>query len=354
MRNPELGSEDPQEQTTGQSQEVAQSETSAEKKYRVMTPENIESYKEFAKAKIQLWHDKVDPKYVFLTETSSVPFGWLFKETWKAMYPGEEVPKFYRIEAHKNENMLYNMLRHFHENKEDWDKEKGRHTTFKKYIQSRIKDKEAPVIVYDETERNPELEEGQAWDRKGGSLKRADDPEASSLRNEALEKARTLLGEFGDLKNLWTDQGIPDQKGKYGGKIYLGDYVRISPEEKEEILIKRGGYTKPGQFFEEIGIPAAEYDKQGLPSDTDQAFRRAQDLAEQEKRSGPIYVKPTRKSKTIKGGNIKGEQKFTGSTEKDPELRKRALDYIHDLKLVGKEAGEELRAELEKQKEVKN
>jgi len=328
----------------------------AESKYRVMTPENVESYKEFAKAKVQLWHDKVNPKYIFLTETSAVPFGWLLKETWKAMYPEEEAPRFYRIEAHKNENMLFNMLRHFHENKEDWDKEQGRHNTFKRYIESRIKDKEASVIVYDETERNPELEEGQSWDRSGASLKRADNPKADSLRNEALEKARVLLAEFGDMKNLWIDQGLPDQGGKYGGKIYLGDYVRINPEEKEEILIKKGGYIKPGKYFEEIGISAEEYDKQGLPADTNQAFRRAGDFVEQEEKSGPIYIKPTRKSKTIKGGNIKikGEQKFTGFTEKDPELRRRALDYIHDLKLVGSEAGEELRVELEKEKETGN
>lgn len=61
-----------------------------------------------------------------------------------------------------------------------------------------------------------------------------------------------------------------------------------------------------------------------------------------------VYIKPTRKRILSSDQSAYSWNNFVGAIEKDPELRKRALAYIHDLKLAGKEAGEELRTELEK------
>lgn len=58
-----------------------------------------------------------------------------------------------------------------------------------------------------------------------------------------------------------------------------------------------------------------------------------------------FYVKPTRKHWQFlnqKQSDYK-QSRYTGAIENHPALRKRALLYIHDLKLAGKEAGIEAR-----------
>lgn len=42
---------------------------------------------------------KLKPKVIFLTQTSSVPYGFVFKEAWKNVYPDEPLPKFLTIDV---------------------------------------------------------------------------------------------------------------------------------------------------------------------------------------------------------------------------------------------------------------
>jgi hypothetical protein len=312
--------------------------------YKVLTDEHIEEFKEFAKNKVRLWHDKVHPDYIFLTETSAIPFGWLFKETWKEMFPGEPVPKFYRINPHRESGFIGRML--------DYEKEHGSgrmRAHLEEYLDSRIKDKSANTILFDETDR--ELTDGKGYDPSGNSLKRVDKNNENSLKNETLEKGRNLLAKYGEIKNLWTDQGMPNKLGNMGEKTYLGDYIRINNKEKEEILFKNGEKSDPSGKTEPIS--SEQYKKEGLPSKPYGAFRDSERFEEQEIAHGPMYIKPTRKNQTIEGGeSINDHLALTGITEKDPELRKRALDYISDLKLAGKEAGIEARQENEKKKSL--
>lgn len=44
-------------------------------------------------------HRRINPKIVFLTQTSSIPYGFAFKEAWKQAYPKEEPPKFLTIDV---------------------------------------------------------------------------------------------------------------------------------------------------------------------------------------------------------------------------------------------------------------
>ena len=42
---------------------------------------------------------KEHPDAIFLTQTSSVPFGWAIKEAWKKAYPGEKIPVMLTIDV---------------------------------------------------------------------------------------------------------------------------------------------------------------------------------------------------------------------------------------------------------------
>ena len=97
-------------------------------RYPDLSPEKI---KERFKEMISQWHDEIKPEYIFLNETSATPFGYLFKEAWKAAYPKDNLPKFYRIDPASL-------------GVEDKQGDL-------KYLSKRVKNKDANIVIFDET-----------------------------------------------------------------------------------------------------------------------------------------------------------------------------------------------------------
>jgi len=95
---------------------------------------------EFAN-QVKFFHDVYKPDYVFLTETSSTPIGYILKEAWKTAYPGEKPPVFLRIIPGRGN---------------------------KEFFEKRIKNKDAKIFVYDEF-----VETAGSLISVGNSLKRA-------------------------------------------------------------------------------------------------------------------------------------------------------------------------------------
>lgn|GEM_PF-1804824 len=97
-----------------------------------------ENYKAIVKYQIRYWHDDFKPDYIFLTETSALPAGYMFKEAWKAAYPLEEPPLFFRV----NPNAM-NLDPETSESPEYQEK-------LKEYLGKRIKKGNARVAIFDE------------------------------------------------------------------------------------------------------------------------------------------------------------------------------------------------------------
>jgi hypoxanthine phosphoribosyltransferase len=95
---------------------------------------------EFAN-QVKFFHDVYKPDYVFLTETSSTPIGYILKEAWKTAYPDEKPPVFLRIIPGRGD---------------------------KEFFEKRIKDKDSKIFVYDEF-----VETRGTLKSVGSSLKRA-------------------------------------------------------------------------------------------------------------------------------------------------------------------------------------
>lgn len=76
---------------------------------------------------------KFNPDYIFLTDTSAVPAGYILKEAWKTAFPSDKAPVFYRVDP---EALKDGLESHRHE--------------INKFFRKRLRKKNARVFVYDE------------------------------------------------------------------------------------------------------------------------------------------------------------------------------------------------------------
>ncbi|HLC57725.1 MAG TPA: hypothetical protein VJH95_04085 [Candidatus Nanoarchaeia archaeon] len=106
---------------------------------------DVKYYKEFDEHKkewVQKYEETIkqiheyNPKYVFLTETSSIPSGYLIKEALRKAYQNSPLPKFYRVDPRQVREVMF---------KGDGKKKRKLEEFFRK----RIKNKEANILVYD-------------------------------------------------------------------------------------------------------------------------------------------------------------------------------------------------------------
>ncbi|MBU1136089.1 MAG: hypothetical protein KJ559_01100 [Nanoarchaeota archaeon] len=101
-------------------------------KYELFNKEEVDKTKDKVIETVKEWHDRVHPDYVFVTETSGMPHGFLIKAAWKKAYPNEKPPIFYRI------NPAAIIPRSKFQPKID------------EFIARRIKKDNASIIIYDE------------------------------------------------------------------------------------------------------------------------------------------------------------------------------------------------------------
>lgn len=222
------------------------------KRYRVMSDEDVTAYKEWAEEKVREWHDSINPNYIFVTETSATPLGFLLKSTWKHAYPEESPPKFCRVDPQQISRL-------------DRPRYMTRIAQFEGFIKSFPHNKNTRAIVIDESvgAGSPHLIAGV-------------------------------------VTSLW---GI----------------------DKEQVTV----YCGAPQGYTNRLLPQSSLDK------TYEAKH---------------YIRPTVKRKDLLGSNDNVElgHNFKGRIIHDPQLRKRSLDYLHDINLAGCEAGEELKKERQR------
>lgn len=164
------------------------------------------------KRMISEWHT-LKPQYVFLTETSATPWGYLIKSAWKQAYPNEECPRFYRIDPRALQNA--------------WEpqKETALYEKWNNYFTSRIKDKNSQVIIFDETSEGSGGSTGTVWKALNWNLWRnylvnqfetnvPFEPKGKKFAQEVKKDEKKYAI---DLKNIHVYRGIGLQRQGRGG-----------------------------------------------------------------------------------------------------------------------------------------
>lgn len=253
--------------------------------------------REWAKKTVQEWHNKVNPDYVFVTETAGVPYGYVLKEAWKAAYQDENRPDFYRIDprAIPPRSGIGGRTRR-HDVKID--------AGIKKYFQKRIKKDNANIIVFDEGANSDLRDSFDSVDSRGLS-----GLEIKEAYNSFVEKSEG---------KIWVTGGYPKTLGQ---KFLFG-------AEKTG-----GGTASEADYPRNFKRPTSRLYGNKSPY-------REQSQDEKIARNGETYTRRPKENQ---------DYTLTGAIVKHPEQKKRAMEFVKELKRIGKEAGEELRTELEKQ-----
>ncbi|MDQ7815147.1 MAG: hypothetical protein RDU25_05085 [Patescibacteria group bacterium] len=254
------------------------------------------------------WHD-IRPDYVFLTETSSVPYGYAIKEAWKTAYPDEKAPVFYRLESWTEHDHAIDVNPFlfqgggidrrtdgvFPEDPELPILEKIQEG-ITRYLKDRIKSDAARIIIFDEydkpiTPRQISHPDEMTWSR--------------SLRGPTKE----MMKSFPNIDLYYA--GIND----YGVSHSSMDFGRFNHPVKKQyprVTLKRN--VDSAKKKKRMADPPPWNNLDSLEEKTTEEIRR--EILE------------------------KGYRPF-GRMIKDPERRKEALQYISDLKEIGRIAGRE-------------
>ncbi len=266
---------------------------------------HYESAKGWLRDTILNIHD-LHPDYIFLTESSAIPFGWSIKETWKKAYPNEPLPKFYRIEP----GVLL--------------EDKGNYEGTKKYLQKRIKKDNARVIVFDEGQdsnaptqiyiKNPKYNTNFPFiniNVKSDNILYKERTLSKTMQNLDLASSKVssnkidkLFGVMGSTRYI----SYPFE-GPYGGAQRVTIRSKKLLDWKYLPKYHPGNYRKSQEELDDIEKNLEKRYKKGL---------------------------------------------FVGGIIRDSKKRKDALEYIQKLKKLGREAGEELHTELEKKKKLEH
>ena len=270
-------------------------ESILEKQEEQEKKECVEVIKAWVKKTVQEWHDKVSPDYIFVTETASVPYGYVLKETWKNTYPDEDCPDFYRIDPTAIPEP----------GNDQWVDEKTKEI-IKQYFSKRIRKDDAKIIVFDEGGPKTEpinLDKVEQYINGEGGL---------IVSGRSLRK--TIVGIHYAYKKyvnkkegeIWASGDINKMSSGATRFIYGNDDESSEKNISVRPTSKIGGDRNPHRAYSD--------DEKLIKSDN--KIRR-------------------------------GEYNLTGNIVKHPEQRKRAVAFVKELRKIGKQAGEELYTELE-------
>ncbi len=245
----------------------------------VIDPEIAANYKEWAKQTIEKILHKVKPAYVLVTESSAVPIGYLLREAWKVADP-QNCPPFYRI-AVRGKKTFPTRESYF-----------AIPEIFEQYLDKRKIDLDKPILVFDETWSNGAGAKGSRKKDEEGIdprqlIRDGDRIEGLGAQGGTLEYITNLLKAL-NAQEVWTVGNSPDK------------YRAILMNEMPEDQRNKYGHVMPTKKKDPY---------KGIPLTDSELKRRNSELV--------------------------------GAIEHDPILRKKALDFIHDLKIIGSEAGHE-------------
>ncbi|MFA6973862.1 MAG: hypothetical protein WC238_03975 [Parcubacteria group bacterium] len=245
---------------------------------------------DWAKKAISLWHDQINPDYIFLTESGAIPHGFLLKEAWKNAFPEEGQPIFYRIDPSAS-----------HPEVGDYEKE------YEKFFKKRITEDSPKIIIFDEG---------------------ACGTDGVSLEKITIPSQKTISGFIKGMSGTSVDMATNE----------VSEGLRKINKDDSEIFASRG---TPWNFKEGTNQP-----KNGSSRPTSRLFGVGKTSSHRSRTPDECLVTSKLLEKLVKNG----EFTFAGRIVKHPEQKKNAMEWIEQLKKVGAEAGEEVRKEIEKNK----
>lgn len=270
--------------------------------------------RQWVKEVIKQWHDKVHPDYVFLTETRGTLYGWVFKEAWKKAYPDEKSPIFYRIDPMAWYNPKIGGV--------PVEAMGG----IEKYFKRRIKKDNAQIVIFDE--HGSPLNAPWTIPTKDIDFKKE---RMGQSGQSSLNIARDLI--------RWAYEGGPVIESNHN----LEDYPNLKPlKYKLGKIYSTGGalrtmeFGRKGEIKKEIDIMDRENS-----SPTSKLFGKSRIRSTGPTEDESRIDKEIDLYKSYREGNFS----LAGAIVKHPEQRKRAQEYVKELKKIGREAGEELRLE---------
>lgn len=263
--------------------------------------------KKWAEIVVRQWHDEVKPDYIFLTETSAVPYGFVLKEAWRRAYEKEDMPRFQRIDP------MYSLI------------ERG---NIKNYLTRALKEKPELVAVANRNVIAP------------------------VSKRVTKQNPRILVFDEGAVRDL-SPNNVP-LKQYSRDNLYLYDSQRSSENEEKErdhMGIHSTSLMHTMSFLDEVlryrgDTPEIWGSQQAVP-----------DVLYQTITKKGVSRMPTQKVDKSKNWDRDDsprtyKNRFVGNIVKEPRQRKRAIAYINDLKQLGREAGEELHAQIERQQSL--
>lgn len=92
---------------------------------------------------------KYNPKYIFLTETSSIPSGYIMKEGLKNAYPDSQLPDFFRINPGEVIEIMEEGEKIVKGEKEPNEEFNRKKMELELFFKKRIVDRNARILIYD-------------------------------------------------------------------------------------------------------------------------------------------------------------------------------------------------------------
>lgn len=249
----------------------------------VLSHEDKEYVKEWIRMIVEEWHEKVNPDFIFLNDTSATIYGYPIKEAWKTAYPKEKTPTFYRINSFSIRQ----------------EEIKSDDMNLDAFLKKRILKENPKILIYDETSRTyrdedfPNLGRLRLYSQK--LVENRDD--FKDFNGLSLKMVALYITEFMKRNNIQGDVWCSDQN-------LSNNPIDTRVERKKDYQISRN--------------PISKIRKYG-----DRKYTQDEII---------LRHSPTIMSDTMLRGLI----------VKHPEQRKRALQFIKELKSIGKEAGKEL------------
>lgn len=259
----------------------------------VFREKNVEGLKKL----LELWHEII-PDYILLTETSAIPYGYAIKEAWKAAYPNENPPEFYRIEswterAHIVEfgehvdNDIDTLIENSSPDSPDLPVLRNMKEGVANYFKNRIKKDNAKILMFDQYDKPIEPRMWHEQQRKDGTLFGV-----GHELHKAYPEAQLYYAGVNGSKLDFGRGGYPISKA----------HPRVTLKRNVLSIEKTSMLDRPGNRIDPLAVDTKENIKNEILE--------------------------------------KGYRPF-GRMLKDSERRQEALQYIRNLKEFGQIAGKE-------------
>ena len=281
--------------------------------FQLMKPEDVEMYRVFVERKVEQWH-ALKPDVILLDDASTVPIALAIKECWKRRYPEEKQPRFIRWNPrniHTRDNI--------EEHRED-----------------AAKRRDLAKAEYAKWQHPKDLEEAQYWDQR---IEYLHNHEQAFL---LLPRGTRVLvyDEASQFRKVTkTGDGSKDYREEYptepvnactGGVLNPHIIYGQTPEEKRDLKEK---IYMGGSPYGSISV-LHDCGVRDIWVDVSQPEDKARKAA---------YFEQVKDPEPGKGGYLRLFQKMGKHfAAKTPEGIEDSKKFVHDLRLLGRQAAQNL------------